>query len=53
MGFPLEKPVQVWCDSQAAISTVRNTGNHKATKHIEIRYLLTKDLEEEGRLEIQ
>lgn len=36
MGFPQEKAVQVWCDSKAAISTVKNPGNHKATKHIEI-----------------
>jgi hypothetical protein len=53
MGFPQEQPVQVWCDSKAAISTVKNPGNHKATKHIEIRYLFTRDLVEEGRLEIQ
>ncbi|OWZ09443.1 Retrotransposon Tca5 Polyprotein, partial [Phytophthora megakarya] len=53
MGFPQEKPVWVWCDSKAAISTVKNPGNHKATKHIEIRFLFTRDFDEEGRLEIQ
>ncbi|OWZ04383.1 hypothetical protein PHMEG_00023722 [Phytophthora megakarya] len=53
MGFPQEKPVQVRCDSKAAISTVKNSGNYNATKHIEIRFLFTRDLVEEGRLEIQ
>ncbi|OWY94206.1 Retrotransposon Tca5 Polyprotein [Phytophthora megakarya] len=41
MGFPQKVPVQVWCDSNAAISIVKNPGNHKANKHIEIRYLFT------------
>ncbi|OWZ21380.1 Retroelement pol Polyprotein [Phytophthora megakarya] len=41
MGFPQNIPVQVWCDSNAAISIVKNPGNHKANKHIEI---LTKAL---------
>ncbi|OWY99422.1 Retrotransposon Tca5 Polyprotein, partial [Phytophthora megakarya] len=38
---------------KAAINTVMNPGNHKATKHIEIRFLFTGALVEEGRLEIQ
>ncbi|OWY95963.1 polyprotein, partial [Phytophthora megakarya] len=41
------KPVQVWCDSKAAISTVKHPGNHKAMKHIEIRFLFTRDPVEE------
>ncbi|OWY98310.1 Retroelement pol Polyprotein, partial [Phytophthora megakarya] len=53
MGFPQEKPVLIWCDSKAAISTVKNPGNHKAMKYIEIRFLLTRDLVEEGNLVIQ
>jgi hypothetical protein len=53
MGFPQKRPVQVWCDGKAAISTVKNPGNHKSTKHVEIRYLFTRDLVEAGRLNIQ
>jgi hypothetical protein len=53
MGFLQESPVQVWCDSKAAISTVKNPGNHKSTKHVEIRYLFTRDLVEAGRLKIE
>ncbi|GMF61711.1 unnamed protein product [Phytophthora fragariaefolia] len=52
MGFPEENPVQVWCDSKSAISTVKNPGNHKTTKHVQVRYLFTRDLVEEGRLDI-
>ncbi|GMF58873.1 unnamed protein product [Phytophthora fragariaefolia] len=52
MGFPQKVPVQVWCDSNAAISIVKTPGNHKANKHIEIRYMFTKDLVELGRLKI-
>ncbi|OWZ05324.1 Retroelement pol Polyprotein [Phytophthora megakarya] len=55
MGFP-QVPVQVWCDTNAAISIVKNPGDHKASwepyKHIEIRYLITRDLVELGRLKI-
>lgn len=53
MEFLQEKPVQVWCGTKAAITTVKNDENHKATKQIKIRYLFTRALEEEGRLEIQ
>ncbi|GMF48786.1 unnamed protein product [Phytophthora fragariaefolia] len=52
MGFHHENPVQVWCDSKSAISIVKNPGNHKATKHAQVRYLFTRDLVEEGRLDI-
>ncbi|POM60385.1 Retrotransposon Tca5 Polyprotein [Phytophthora palmivora] len=52
MGFPQKLPVQVWCDSNAAISIVKNPGNHKANKHKAIRYLFTRDLVELGRLKI-
>ncbi|POM64120.1 Transposon Polyprotein Reverse transcriptase [Phytophthora palmivora] len=52
MGYPQKVTVQVWSASNAAISIVKNPGNHKANKHIEIRYLFTRDLEEFGRLKI-
>jgi hypothetical protein len=53
MGFPQKQAVQVCCDSKAATSTVKNPGNHNSTKHVEIRYLFTRDSVEEGRLNIQ
>ncbi|OWZ21459.1 Copia-like retrotransposable element [Phytophthora megakarya] len=43
MGFRQRKPVQVWCDSRSAISITKKPGNHKASKHIEIKYLFTRD----------
>ncbi|OWZ14454.1 RxLR effector protein [Phytophthora megakarya] len=48
MVFPQKVPVRVWCDSSAVISIVKNPGNHKAKKHIEIRFLFTQDLVELG-----
>ncbi|GMF59850.1 unnamed protein product [Phytophthora fragariaefolia] len=53
MGFKQELPVQVWCDSRSAISITKNPGNHKASKHIEIKYVFTRDLVEGGRLTIE
>ncbi|OWY94110.1 Integrase, catalytic core protein [Phytophthora megakarya] len=52
-GFRQRKPVQVWCDSRLAISSTKNPGNHKASKHIEIKYLFTRDLVTEGRLVVE
>ena len=53
MGFKLRSPVQIWCDSKAAISVIQNPGNHKATKHIETRYLYTRDLVHKGRITLR
>jgi len=52
LGFTLAEPVQVWCDSTAAIETVKNPGNHKSSKHIETRYLFTRDLVEKQRIRV-
>ncbi|EGZ25567.1 hypothetical protein PHYSODRAFT_412081, partial [Phytophthora sojae] len=52
MGFPQKVPVQVPVTANAAISIVKNPGNHKTIKHIEIRYMFTRDLVELGRLRI-
>ncbi|KAG3010793.1 hypothetical protein PC121_g14993 [Phytophthora cactorum] len=52
MGFSRKRPVQVWYGSNAAISIVKNPGNFKANKHIEIRFFFTRDLMKEGRLKI-
>ncbi|GMF23568.1 unnamed protein product [Phytophthora fragariaefolia] len=52
MGFSRSKPVQVWSDSNAPISIVKNPGNFKANKHIDICYLFTWDLVELGRLKV-
>lgn len=36
----------------AALSVVQNPVNHKATKHIETRYLYTRDIVEKGRVKV-
>ena len=53
MGYKLNNPVKLWCDSKSAISVVQNPGNHKVTKHIETKYLFTRDLVEKKRLSIE
>jgi hypothetical protein len=50
LGFTHKLPIQVWCDSQGAIKTCVNPGNHKSTKHIETRHLYGRDLIEKGRI---
>jgi hypothetical protein len=50
LGFVHKVPIQVWCDSQGAIKTCLNPGNHKSTKHIETRHLYGRDLIEKGRV---
>ena len=52
IGFKLDRPIQVWCDSTSAISTVNNPGNHKASKHVEVRYLFARDIMEKGRIKL-
>ncbi|POM64450.1 Retrotransposon Tca5 Polyprotein [Phytophthora palmivora] len=52
MGFLRKVQVQVWRDSNAAVSIVKNPGTHKANKPIEIRYLFTSNLVELGRFNL-
>ena len=50
LGFNHKLPIQVWCDSQGAIKTCTNPGNHKSTNHLETRHLFGRDLIEKGRV---
>ena len=52
MGLLVKRPIRVWCDSKAAIAVVKNPGNHKATKHVDIRVLYSRDQFEAKLLEI-
>ena len=52
IGMELKVPVQVWCDSVTAIASVKNPGNHRATKHIEVRHLYARDIFEKGRIKL-
>jgi len=52
IGFPQKEPIQVWCDSTSAIASVSNPGNHKASKHIEVRHLYARDILEKGRIKV-
>ncbi len=46
LGFLLEDPLVVWCDNNATIQIVNNPSNFPATKHIEIKYLKIRELQE-------
>jgi Reverse transcriptase (RNA-dependent DNA polymerase) len=47
------KPTTVHCDNTAAIHIVQNPIRHKATKHIEIRYLYAREQNERGEINVQ
>ena len=52
MGFKPSGPVVIWCDNTAAIDIMHNPGNHKASKHVETRYLMGRDLVEKKRIKV-
>lgn len=37
-GFTHEKPIEIFCDNQAAIRVAKNAEHHKKAKHIDISY---------------
>lgn len=53
LGFTMGAPIQLWCDSKAAIDVVSNPTNHKSTKHIETRHLFVRDLVQKERIHVE
>ena len=53
LGFRQTKPIRVKCDNTAAITTVSRPDNHPMTKHIEIRYLYAREIQEAGRIQME
>ena len=53
MGFEYEAPVQVFCDNQATVALIKNPINHSGSKHIEIRHLFARELQELNKIDIQ
>lgn len=47
-GVKALTPIGVFCDNQAAISLSSNPGNHRSSKHIDIRYHFIRDLVLDG-----
>jgi hypothetical protein len=53
IGRPLQGPTILESDSQSAIHVTHNPVNHDGTKHIDLKWHLTRHLEQEGALKIK
>ena len=53
IGLKIMKPIQVFCDNTAVVASVKNPVNHKGSKHIDIRYLYARDLQDQARINIE
>lgn len=38
LSFPLDSPITIHCDSQPAITIIKNKGDHTHSKHFNIKY---------------
>lgn len=52
LGFVYEVP-QVNVDNKSTIAIIKNPGNHKATKHVETRYLYVRDIYNKKELKLE
>ena len=48
LGFDLDCPPTIYCDSQTAIAIAKNPVHHPRTKHINIRYHFVRDHNRNG-----
>ena len=53
IGLKVNKPIEVFCDNQAVVSSVKNPVNHKGSKHVEIRHLYARELQESKVISIE
>ena len=53
IGITPKQPIDFYCDNTATIQLIKNPINHPKNKHIEIRHLYTRGLQEEGHINIQ
>lgn len=47
-----DEPVKISCDNQSAIRSIHNPGFHQRTKHIDVRYHLIRQLQEDGVIDV-
>jgi len=52
IGFPLQNPLYVWCNNQAAIAVAKKEGTHEAQKHIDIKFHYTQELVETQKIKV-
>ncbi|GJX79799.1 retrovirus-related pol polyprotein from transposon TNT 1-94 [Tanacetum coccineum] len=50
IGFPLSKPMKMWCDNHIAIYIATNLVFHERTKHIEVDCHFTREKLEDGTI---
>jgi hypothetical protein len=53
VGYQLSEPTTLWCDSQGAISLAGNPAHHERTKHIAVRFHLTRHHVAQGDVNLQ
>ena len=53
MGFKFSNPTPVYCDNEGVVKTVKNPANHNGCKHIEVRHLYARELNELNKINIQ
>lgn len=46
-------PTLIYCDNQSAIRLAKDSVHHDRSKHVDIRYHYTRDMQREGRIEIK
>ena len=52
LGFPSSTPTSVFLDNQGAIQSVKNPKFHKRTKHIETKYYLIREKNEQQKIDV-
>lgn len=47
-----QKAVEIYCDSQSAITLSKNNVHHERTKHIDVKYHYIRDVISDGTVEV-
>ena len=53
LGLPLDSPITIYCDSQTAISILRNEGDHTRSKHFKLKYHITHERVDRKEIKVE